>query len=124
MKRFERFAFAIFLLASVAAFASGLYLALGMHAHANKWLASAGLLLTIAGVFQLDISGLFDKIVDHYGDEQKYPGGPPSYITRQIIDNPDSPVRTWLRNTLFFNAKTGLWLIVTGTVIELVAVWV
>jgi len=48
-------------------------------------------LATAAGVVQLEVSGLFQKIMDVYGDEEKYPYGPPSHITRQIIDNPDRP---------------------------------
>ncbi len=89
----------------------------------GKWFASMGLLATAAGVVQLEVSGLFEKIMEVYGDDDKYPYGPPSYITRQIIDNPDRPFSTWTRNTLFFRVSTGFWLIVLGTLIQVVTVW-
>lgn len=66
---------------------------------------------------------MFQKLVEFYGDEQKFPYGPPSHVTRQIIDNPDRPFTTWLRNLCFFNVSTGFWLIVVGTVVQVVAVW-
>lgn len=89
----------------------------------GKWFASSGLLATAAGVVQLEVSGLFQKIMDVYGDEEKYPYGPPSYVTRQIIDNPDRPLRTWVRNICFFDIRTGFWLIIGGTLVQVVAVW-
>src|SRR5258705_3346515 len=54
----------------------------------SKWVNSAGLLFDVAGVVQLHISGLFDEILSQFGDEEKYPLGPPSHITRKIIDDP------------------------------------
>src|SRR5215211_3407396 len=59
---------------------------------ASKWITTAGLLFDLAGLVQLDISGLFDRIVEEYGDAEKYPFGPPSAVTREIIDNPNKPV--------------------------------
>lgn len=80
----------------------------------SKWVESAGLIFDIAGVVQLEISGLFEHYLEKYGDVGKYPYGPPSHITRQIIDNPDTPIRTWIRNTAFFEKRTGFWLLVIG----------
>jgi hypothetical protein len=77
----------------------------------------------MSGVVQLEVSGLIDKLIQHFGDDTRYPYGPPSSITREIIDNPDTPVRTGLRNMLFFNMKTGFWLILTGTALQVVGVW-
>ena len=62
--------------------------------------------------------------MDKYSDDQRYPGGPPSHITREIVDDPDAAARTALRNFLFFEPKTGLWLIIVGTLVQVVAVWV
>jgi hypothetical protein len=90
----------------------------------QKLIASCGLLATLTGLVQLEISGLFDRISKEYGDEEKYPDSPPSYITREIIDDPDHPFRNWLRNVAFFRPETGFLFIVTGTVIQLIAVWV
>jgi hypothetical protein len=89
----------------------------------SKWLTSAGLMFDLAGIVQLEISGLFGRIIDEYDDEKKYPYGPPSHITRKIIDNPDRPVRTHLRNTLFFELRTGFRLIVLGCALQLAGVW-
>jgi hypothetical protein len=89
----------------------------------NKWLSSAGLMFDIAGIIQLDIGGLWEKVMEMYGDVSKYPGGPPSNITRQIIDDPDRPIRTWLRNTLFFETRTGFRLIVIGFFFQLAGTW-
>lgn len=123
-KRFERWSFVLLLLATgCCVVATGWHLATDGKS-AAKFLGSAGLLATVAGLFQLDISGLFERILEVYGDSDKYPFGPPSHITRQIIDNPDRPVQAWLRNRCFFDVRTGFWIIVIGTLIQVVAVWI
>lgn len=123
-KRFERQCFVLLLAATSSCAAVGLYLLFVGGVTAGKWLTSAGLLATAAGVVQLEVSGLFQKIMEFYGDEEKFPYGPPSHITRQIIDNPDKPFATWVRNKCFFNVRTGFWLIVIGTLVQVLAVWV
>ena len=123
MKNFDRAAFAVLFLATLlSVFFALSYLWLSETVWV-KWLASAGLLGTAAGVAQLEVSGFFDKIMVEYGDDEKYPYGPPSRVTREIIDNPDTPIRTWLRNALFFRVRTGFWLIVLGTLVQVAAVW-
>jgi hypothetical protein len=123
MKNFDRAAFTVLFLATLmAALLAASWLWIGDHIWV-KWLGSAGLLATVAGVVQLEVSGFFDKIMNEYRDSEKYPYGPPSRITRQIIDNPDTPIRTWLRNVMFFRVRTGFWLIVLGTLVQVVAVW-
>src|SRR5688500_1031525 len=89
----------------------------------DHWLNTTGLLLGIAGLVQLEVRGVFERIIEIYGDEEKFPGGPPSNITREIIDNPDTPIRTGLRNWLFFDGATGLWFIFVGQILQLAAVW-
>lgn len=123
MKRFDRFAFTFAFLCTLCATIAAIVCLWSGDKAWGKWLASAGLLATAAGVFQLEVSGFFDKIMAEYGDSEKYPYGPPSSITREIIDNPDTPVRTWLRNVLFRRVRTGFWLIVMGTLAQVVAVW-
>lgn len=122
-KRFERHAFVLLFVATVLCVGAGLCVMFAGGTTGGKWFASSGLLATAAGVVQLEVSGLFQRIMDVYGDEEKYPYGPPSYVTRQIIDNPDRPVRTWVRNVCFFDIRTGFWLIVGGTLVQVVAVW-
>lgn len=123
-KRFERQAFIVLLAATLISLAVSIYSVIAGCANPAKWLASSGLLATASGVFQLEVSGLFKKVMDEYGGKNEFPYGSPSYITRQIIDNPDRLFSTWVRNILFYNAATGFWLIIAGTYIQLTAVWV
>lgn len=117
MKPYSRIAFVCLLAAAVFS------LVMAYFGNTGKWLTSAGLLFDIAGIVQLEISGLFDEILEEYGDDEKYPYGPPSHITRQIIDNPDTPIRTWLRNTAFFDRRTGFKLIVVGFAFQFAGAW-
>jgi hypothetical protein len=100
-------------------------LAIFDHSHSGKWLSSAGLMFDIAGIAQLDIVGFFEKILDRYGDEKKYPYGPPSHITRRLsaehIDG--APILNWLKQTLFYKHQTGFWLIVAGFVLQFFGTW-
>ena len=59
-----------------------------------------------------------------YSDEEKHPYGPPSYVVRRIIDDPDRPVRTWLRDTIFFETNTGFCLLLVGFIFQLLGTWV
>jgi len=93
------------------------------HVTVAKLLGSSGLFLDIAGIIQLEVSGAFDKLIERYGDIEQYPYGPPSHITRQIIDNPDTPIRSGIRNLLFFEHRTGIRLLIAGFVLQLSAVW-
>ena len=122
-KKFERYAFVVLLFITLICLIVGIYSLITDGSNTDKWLASSGLIATAAGVFQLEVSGLFKRIMEVYGNEEKYPYGPPSYITRQIIDNPDRPFATLVRNTFFFNVTTGFWLIILGTFIQIFALW-
>ena len=96
---------------------------LGIYDRSERWVESAGLIFDIAGIVQLEISGLFEHLLETYSDVEKYPYGPPSRITRQIIDNPDTPIRTWLRNAIYYDKRAGFWLLVLGFVFQLTANW-
>lgn len=122
-KQYERIFFLLLLAATVASGIVGIVFLIKTQPIAARWFATSGLLATVAGFVQLDISGLFDKISEKYGDENKYSHGPPSFITREIIDIPDRILFSWFRGTAFFNSSTGYWLIVVGTLIQVVAVW-
>jgi|GEM_PF-1913785 len=122
-KKFERYAFVILFIITVSCLILGIYSFICNFPDSQKWIGTSGLLATITGLFQLEVSGLFEKIMEKFSDETKFPYGPPSHITRQIIDNPDAPLRTWFRNTFFFKVSTGFWLIVIGTIIQILAVW-
>jgi hypothetical protein len=114
--------FRIFMIALL--FGAAASFAMGLFGHHAKWFGSVRLMLDIAGIIQLELSGVFEKVFTEYNDVEKYPGGPPSRITRQIIDDPYAPVRTWLRNTFFFEHGTGIKLIIAGFVFQLLGVWV
>lgn len=122
-KAFERVAYVTSLVATLVVFSIGCYSVIIGTPSAGKWISSAGQIATVAGVFQLEVSGLFQKLMDHYADETRFPYGPPSHITRQIIDDVDHPVRAWLRNTFFFNVSVGFWLIIGGTLIQIWGTW-
>lgn len=68
---------------------------------------TAGGLLQLAGLIQLDVSGLFELLMQLYSDEEEFPGGPPSRVTREVIWNPDRPRRSDIRAALYFNSRTG-----------------
>ena len=117
-KPLQRTCLTLLLVASVAA----LLMALLSVDHA-RWLSTASILIGLAGIVQLEISGLFERWMDRYGDAEKYPYGPPSHITRQIIDNPDTPIRNALRQHAWFEKRTGFLLIVFGGLLQLAAIW-
>jgi hypothetical protein len=94
------------------------------HVTVAKLVGSSGLFLDIAGIVQLESSGAFEKLMDKYGNVEDYPYGPPSHVTRRIIDDADAPLKTALRNHLFFEHRTGIWFLVAGFVLQLSAVWI
>ena len=123
MKNFYRKAFGFFFLVTLILTVSSLFYLCHRNAIWVKLIATAGLLSTVAGLFQLEVSGFFEKIMEEYRDGEKYPYGPPSHIVREIIDNPDTPAWTWLHNILFVRVRTGFWLIVAGTLVQVAPVW-
>src|SRR5438477_10732494 len=122
MKKFERILLLILLLAALVALAMGMRGAFGQ-LPSGKWLSTSGYVFALAGIIQLDVSGLFERAVREYANETKYPYGPPSYITRQIIDNPDRPFRTRIRNGLFFDTRTGFYLVLLATFLQAIGTW-
>jgi hypothetical protein len=104
---------------------SSLLLALFDHAHSGKWLSSAGLMFDIAGIAQLDIGTFFQVLLDRYSDDEKYPKGPPSHFTRRLFAefNPDQPIRSWINDNLFYQHRTGFYLLVLGFVLQLIGTW-
>jgi hypothetical protein len=102
---------------------TSLLLALMDTSHRAKWLSSAGLIFDIAGISQLDIVGFMEKLLERYGDTDRFPYGPPSHITRRIIDNPDTPIRNWIAAKTFTEPKTGYYMLVVGFFLQLAGTW-
>ena len=124
-KRLERIFLVLMAVGSMTSLCFGLFLAITGWSNASRWLATSGLLFTLTALVQLEVCGFFQKLIDHFGDVERYPYGPPSYITREIIDSPDQ--FEWLgllRDRLFYQASTGFWLTILGVTVEIVAVWV
>lgn len=88
-----------------------------------KWLDTASGFFALSAVFQARSSGWFSSVLEFYGNDEKFPSGPPSHITREIIDNPDRPLRTWARNILFFETHTALVLGIISIVVAMIATW-
>jgi len=109
---------------SLAAMAAALaiYSLLARNGLSGKWWCTCGLFLTVAGLVQLEVSGCFAKFWDSYSDEE-YPYGPPSYICREIIVNPDAPISEYLRTSLFQVPATGFWFLVIGTLVQVLGTW-
>jgi membrane protein YdbS with pleckstrin-like domain len=70
-KRLERVSFIALL---VMAFASLIF---ALFADPQKWISTSSVLVGLAGIVQLEISGLFEHWIEKYGDEDQYPYGPP-----------------------------------------------
>ncbi len=119
-KRLERAFFIVLIAAAIACLCIAPF---GEH---SRWLSAASVLVGLGGVVQLEISGLFERWVQRYGDTSKYPSGPPSHITRQLSDvgDPDRPVRAWFYNVVFFDKRTGFLLIVLGGALQLLNIWI
>lgn len=114
----------VILLAAIFATIAGVAGLLGYKLPVPKLLDTGSILFGLASLLQLKLSGWFDMVMAKYGDIENFPYGPPSVITRQIIDNPDAPVATYLRNMLFFDAETGFKLAVVSLSIALAKAWV
>jgi hypothetical protein len=121
IKRWDKVGLLLTLLLSLGALA--MFLASWGKPGAAKWLTTFGQLLTIAGVFQLEVSGLFDRVMDTFSDEKEYPYGPPSHIMREIYNDPDQSVSMLVESLLFFRPRTGFWLIVLGTAAQIWGTW-
>jgi hypothetical protein len=90
---------------------------------AASWVTTAGLLLDMLGLAQLEISGVFDRIMVAL-EEASNEGKAPSNLVRHVIDDPDEAEwRKRLRWWLFSGPKTGVQLIVAGCALQLVGTW-
>jgi hypothetical protein len=74
-----------------------------------KWIGSAGLLLDVAGLVQLELSGLFNGVA---ADDR-----------RPTVGDAARPLGAWVQDKLFFDRRTGFWFIVLGLAEQLAGLW-
>ncbi|NTI86061.1 hypothetical protein G6L87_03165 [Agrobacterium rhizogenes] len=86
-------------------------------------LNTASGLFALSSLVQLKESGWFDRVIEIYGDDEKFPFGPPSHITRWINFNPDKPILSWVAATLFLESRTAAYLAVTSILTAIAAGW-
>ena len=89
------------------------------------WLTTAGLMLDVTGLVQLDISGLFRSNFDHYdSNPEQFPHGPPSVMMREIMEEDHRFARVaWCKRQLFMYPHTGFLIILVGCLVQLAGAW-
>src|SRR5690242_19769765 len=121
-----RKALLVALTAVILSAAIGIYLLGGskFFGTAGQWFNTAGLLLDISGLIQLQASGFFERLVDYYANENKFPYGPPSrsQVNIEIMHARDSYV-TKFYSLLFHGSTPGFYLIVAGCLLQLLGTW-
>ena len=90
---------------------------------ASKLFSTTSALAALVAILQLDVAGLFEKLMSIYGDDKEFPYGPPSHITREVIDNPDTPIRSWIKAKAFFDPATGYWLAIISILLAVIGTW-
>jgi hypothetical protein len=113
----------IFFAALVAA---GMFVYGLMSWHSN-WVNSSGVIFDICGALQLFVKeewrDLSSKYVELYGNEEKYPYGPPSHVTRVLSEHDERNESPDYANGLgphYFN-NIGVLLLVIGFSFQLIS---
>lgn len=117
MKRLEK----IFLLLSIAS--AMLTLCLAPFSYTSKMISSSSVLFGIAGLLQLELTGFFDKVFRDLSDAADA-GVYPSHIYRNIITNPGQPLRTFIKDLIYYNRKCGYSFLLIGSVIQIISIWI
>ncbi|WP_072394277.1 hypothetical protein [Hyphomicrobium sp. CS1GBMeth3] len=89
--------------------------------NANVWLNRAGLVADIAGLLQLEVSGVFDLLAKAAFDADKRGENIPSSLAREITATPEEDI-TWsirLSDWLKTSPKAGVILIGIGCSLQL-----
>ena len=93
------------------------------HNIAGKMLSTTSTIAGLTAALQLEVSGFFEKVFAFYGDEEKYPFGPPAHINREITDVPDSQIAQYVRSHVLYETKTAFWLAIYGLALSIPATW-
>ncbi len=123
LKRNQRLFLICLLLVNVIFAGAVIYSALNQSSLTSKLIQTLGLLVGLTGVVQIAISDFFNAIIHQLNELDDCNKGLPSVLIRQVIDNPDRPIKTKIRNLLFFNPKTGFWIVCISFLVEIVGVW-
>jgi hypothetical protein len=89
----------------------------------SKLMSTTSALAALTAIAQLSVSEFWAKVTARYGDAEAFPFGPPSYVSRRIIYNPDTPIRSAVRQAMIFDTRTAVWLGVLSTLLGGVSVW-
>lgn len=90
---------------------------------ASQLIQTFGITLGLTGFYQVANSDFFGMILNKLQRADGISSSLPSHLVRQVIDNPDRPLRTKLRNLIFFEPKTGFYLIVLSFFVEILGIW-
>ncbi|WP_181165111.1 MULTISPECIES: hypothetical protein [unclassified Mesorhizobium] len=123
MKRTSKAALILMLALTVVATGLAILSAWSGDPRTSKLFLTASTFAGIVAAVQLEVAGFFGKLFDEYSDGKKYPFGPPSHITREIIDHPDWALFAGIRDTLFFDTRFAFWIALLSFVLSLIGIW-
>lgn len=112
----------------VAVLVSALFFGVALGAGSAHPLNLSGLCLNFAGILRIYIGEEWENIIPMYADEDIYPYGPPSHITREMFtdDNPEvagelsiSPEEHSMAGHYYW--QRGLLLILVGLIFQFIA---
>ncbi|MGN6776274.1 hypothetical protein [Rhizobium sp.] len=121
--KFWRITVTVLLVAAIVLVAGAGYALLSGFPKAGAVMNTASGILALNSLAQLKESGWFDRVMAIYSDSDKYPYGPPSSIVRTIVDDPERPIRTFFRNKLFLESRTGAYLAIASIVASIASGW-
>ena len=81
-------------------------------------------LFAIAALVQLHLVDFFETSIQPFFDEARYPFGPPSAITRHMIDNPDTPTINNIKSFVIWSPKFGFSLGIISAVCGIWSAWI
>lgn len=117
MKRPQKITYLILLFLGFITFCIGIYGLFYGEEYAGKLLNISSSIVALSALLQLYISSYFSNALEKFLDVKKYPYGPPSYFTRETIDNPDKPFGSLIRSIIYFDTFTGAYILATMSIV-------
>ncbi|MEK4034268.1 hypothetical protein WOC76_12610 [Methylocystis sp. IM3] len=118
--------------ASFCMVAEVIFVSLGFLLWSSKLVNSAGLCFDIVGALILFLREEWERLLEPYSDTEKYPYGPPSYVTRDwfAFESPDAFLyfddesgETSPDMTQYYYWQRGIFLLVLGFALQFIALW-